>query len=214
MKGIYELIQIFKENKRVPMTFIIVILIFVGWSIIQYKVNNKYLKSPSSIENTFYEDKDEKIKDILAVTFTSKQKKIIDSYSSEIIDLLALLNEKTWISENGNISIRFQDNTSIYSFNGKNEIRPFVVCAMIPNKIVGDGAVYNEYIVAVDDGQKYGIVKIERWEIEGCTPDKWKLTSRLFGEQTIFGQLDDKSSSIIMLIYRIDKKTIEIGGLL
>ena len=271
-----ELIQILKENKVILIVIIALFLVFLGWSVIQYRSNNNHSESQTIAKSEISSDEIDSIEKVEEIKLSSDQKKTINDYPTDVRNFIKLLESSIWVSEMDDASVRFENNASIYTKNSKSEVRPFIVQALTPSKIIGDGATYSGYIAAVNDGSKFAIVKIERWQIDGQTADKWKLSSTLFGEQIIFNQsqidyemeiknlndvigemygnkeelekfvksyctnayptakvatwqekaeidfrdqiikttfvLDDKSSSIITVIYRMDTKKMEIGG--
>ena len=271
-----ELIQILKENKVIIIVIVALFLVFLGWSVMKYLTNNNHIISQTLDKSKISSDEIDSIEKVEEIKLNSDQKKTINDYSTDIKDFIKLLETSIWVSDIDDTSVRFENNASICTKNGKSEVRPFIVQALIPSKIIGDGAIYTGYIVAVNDGSKFAIVKIERWQTDGQTADKWKLSSTLFGEQMTFSQaqiayeieiknlndtigemyggkeeleqfvkdyctnayptakvatwqekaeidwkkqiikttfvLDDKSSSIITVIFRMDPKMIEIGG--
>ena len=276
MNKVRELIQILKENKVILIVIIVLFFVFLGWSVMKYLDNNNYTESQTKVKSESSGDEIDSIEKVEEIKLSNDQKKTINDYSADIKDFIKLLETSIWTSETDDASIRFENNASIYTKNGKSEVRAFIVQTMTPSKIIGDGAIYSGYIAAVNDGSKCAIVKIERWQTDGQTADKWKLSSTLFGEQMTFNQaqiayeieiknlndviwgmygskekleqfvkdyctnayptakvatwqekaeidwkkqiikttfvLDDKSSSIITVIFRMDTKMIEIGG--
>jgi|GEM_PF-3259868 len=178
-----EMIQIFKEHKIVLVAIIMLILMFVGWSVWQYGNRQAELQQQEQQAITEGETIDADTGDEVSnpqAELTDRQKDIISNYSIEQENFVALLSANIWMDATEASSLSFTENTYTEIKGTEKAIVPFAIVSVIEDNIVGEGSTYESHIASVETDSSNFILKLQRWVASDGTAGEWKLTSSGF----------------------------------
>lgn len=182
-----ELLSIIKEHRIIAICIICVLVVFIAWSAFQFIINH----SDSDIKTSDKAQKTITADDPVSASvqkadnkITESQKKTIKGYTDREKELLAMLKNNTWITENQTASLKFTDTVFTEMVGADIESHPYSIIAVTDYQIIGDSVTYESEIFAVRTDEKAFIIKKWHFITPNGNASEWKITSDGFSKGT------------------------------